>query len=110
MLSPALAFKEEIKAGQAVIIQAFKEHHKAEQLLHDLCRNVDHVLEKVWKHFQLPREYSLVAVGGYGRGELFPQSDVDVLILLHKAPEPAEKEKARKSGATVLGHRLRHWA
>ncbi|MFZ6861043.1 [protein-PII] uridylyltransferase [Undibacterium sp. Ji67W] len=93
MLSPALAFKEEIKTGQAAIIQTFKEHHKAEQLLHDLCRNVDHVLEKVWKHFQLPREYSLVAVGGYGRGELFPQSDVDVLILLHKAPEPAEKNK-----------------
>ena len=90
---PALAFKEEIKANQAAVIKAFTEHHKAEQLLHDLCRNVDHVLEKVWKHFQLPKEFSLVAVGGYGRGELFPQSDVDVLILLHKAPEQADREK-----------------
>lgn len=93
MLVPALAFKEETKANQAAAIEAFNRHHKAEQLLHELCRNVDHVLEKVWKYFQLPKEYSLVAVGGYGRGELFPQSDVDVLILLHKAPDQSEKEK-----------------
>ena len=93
MPAPALVFKEEIKSRQAAAIDDFNKQHKAEQLLRELCKNVDHVLEKVWKYFKLPKEYSLVAVGGYGRGELFPQSDVDVLILLHQAPDHDEKEK-----------------
>ena len=93
MLSPALAFKEEIKSAQASAILAFNDNHKAEQLLKGLCRSVDHVLEKIWKHFDIPKECSLVAVGGYGRGELFPYSDVDVLILLDKAPTADTQSK-----------------
>lgn len=93
MLSPALAFKEEIRAAQASAIQTFNDNHKAELLLKGLCRSVDHVLEKIWKHFEVPKECSLVAVGGYGRGELFPHSDVDVLILLDKAPTPETQSK-----------------
>ena len=93
MLSPVIAFKEELRAAQAVATKTFNDDHKAEQLLHKLCRNVDHTLEKIWKHFSLPKTCSLVAVGGYGRGELFPYSDVDVLILLPAAPDRALQEK-----------------
>ncbi|MET0312293.1 MAG: [protein-PII] uridylyltransferase [Burkholderiaceae bacterium] len=51
-------------------------------LLHKLARLADGTLRELWERAAFPDSFSLVAVGGFGRGELFPQSDVDVLLLL----------------------------
>ena len=50
--------------------------------LQALARHTDKTLQQLWMRAGFPQACSLVAVGGYGRGELFPFSDVDVLLLL----------------------------
>lgn len=45
-------------------------------------RLVDDLLRAIWHATAMPRALTLIAVGGYGRGKLYPYSDVDLLILL----------------------------
>ena len=47
-----------------------------------LSQLADELLKKLWTHAGLGHPLALLAVGGYGRKELFPFSDVDVLVLL----------------------------
>ncbi|WNC73697.1 [protein-PII] uridylyltransferase [Thalassotalea psychrophila] len=52
------------------------------ELVHARADFVDQVLQKVWcQHHLDEHQITLIAVGGYGRGELHPHSDVDILIL-----------------------------
>ena len=76
--------KERFLAGESVI-----------ELVHLRAAVVDHLLVHLWKtHANYCSEVaSLVAVGGYGRGELHPYSDVDIMLLLpDDLPESCEPE------------------
>ena len=65
--------------------------------LRRLARLADEVLRQLWRQAALPPGCTLVAVGGYGRGELFPHSDIDVLLLLPEALD-LEAQPAVKLG------------
>ena len=79
--------KQRLKADRVLLIAAFRADGKPEKLLRGLRQSVDAVLTDAWRAVGLPASTALVGVGGYGRGELFPYSDVDLLILLS---EPAD--------------------
>ena len=60
-------------------------------LLRRHARLIDGILKALWRESAPPRDAALVATGGYGRGELYPASDIDILILLAGEPDEAAR-------------------
>jgi [protein-PII] uridylyltransferase len=85
----AAVWRSQLQAGRNRLRQAFEHSGDTAGLLRGQCRMVDALLREVWAQSGLPSSLCLIAVGGYGRGELFPQSDVDILILLPEGQEAA---------------------
>ncbi|MDL2284099.1 [protein-PII] uridylyltransferase [Oxalobacter sp. OttesenSCG-928-P03] len=105
--------KQQLSEQRQTAIAAYLHDPRPERLLKTLCRNVDAALLQAWKEIGIPPGNALVGVGGYGRGELFPYSDVDVLILLPRSPDGALQEKLELFIQTIwnlglqIGHSVR---
>ncbi|NMM26873.1 MAG: [protein-PII] uridylyltransferase [Glaciimonas sp.] len=93
MVSLALTLKERLKSERQTAILAFQADSKPDKLLRVLRKNVDAALIQAWQALALPASVALVGVGGYGRGELFPCSDVDLLVLLPSSADASLRPK-----------------
>ncbi len=82
-----------LQARRAALRKAYESKPQPAVLLAQSRRLVDSVLRAAWRVLELPAGFALLAVGGFGRAELFPHSDVDLLILLPGAPDEAQARK-----------------
>ncbi|HFC92843.1 MAG TPA: [protein-PII] uridylyltransferase, partial [Leucothrix mucor] len=73
--------------------QDFTNGIAIKQLLHKRSDLIDSILIDLWQQNKLADTHiaSLVAVGGYGRREMHPASDIDLLILLNAEPDTQEQ-------------------
>lgn len=72
-----------LEHADAWLDQQFLAGHSIRELIRLRARVVDTLLQQLWERHAWPGDdICLVAVGGYGRSELHPHSDIDLLILL----------------------------
>ncbi|MDP3637200.1 MAG: nucleotidyltransferase domain-containing protein, partial [Azonexus sp.] len=96
MSAEVATLRAEVKANQQLLQQHYEQTGDAGSLLRLRTDQVDTILRKLWATLDFPPTLALAAVGGYGRGELFPASDIDLLILLPKEASSTLQEKLER--------------
>ncbi|HEU0203958.1 MAG TPA: nucleotidyltransferase domain-containing protein, partial [Burkholderiaceae bacterium] len=75
------SLRSELHAAREALSDAYRQGGSINALLQGLSRATDRFLARIVHDAKLEHSVAVVAVGGYGRGELFPHSDVDILLL-----------------------------
>jgi [protein-PII] uridylyltransferase len=82
-----LTFRQVLDQGTELLKDRFGADEPIEDLVRDRARLVDIALRAAWVNHagKFAGDLALIAVGGYGRGELHPCSDIDIMVLLPKS-------------------------
>ncbi|HEY5899817.1 MAG TPA: [protein-PII] uridylyltransferase [Burkholderiales bacterium] len=106
----AASLREQVAAERAALRAAYLGRPDPRALLKAHSQLIDRTIKSVTG---VPEGAALVATGGYGRGELFPHSDIDLLILLARDPSDSERDALERLVGTLwdigleIGHSVR---
>jgi [protein-PII] uridylyltransferase len=107
-------YRELLKQAHEELKTRFLAEEPVEELVQARAQLVDVVLRHVWREqFGDESRWALVAVGGYGRGELHPCSDIDLLLLVSEPPGDPERARVERFFAFLwdigleVGHSVR---
>ena len=88
--------REQYRAGKVALFESLGASGASSRGIHArlqrLAKHTDQTLQTLWQLADMPPDAALVAAGGYGRGELFPYSDIDVVLLLDDSAENCKVE------------------
>jgi [protein-PII] uridylyltransferase len=82
--NPITVFKNAIEAANTHLNSRFHDGEQTWNLLVERAFFMDLMLRHAWNQFEWDKNIALLAVGGYGRGELHPQSDIDLMLLIRR--------------------------
>ena len=101
------SLRDRHREGKTRLLERLRTSGASTRLLHatlqQLSRHTDETLRALWAQAGLAHSLALVAVGGYGRGELYPHSDVDVLVLLPDGLDPASDPDLKTRIESFIG-------
>lgn len=105
-----LSLKKELALNELNLIKVFLKKRDGISYLQNHSWLIDKTLSMLWHDLELRNSATLLACGGYGRQELFPYSDIDLLILIPKSLNKSLSQKIEQFISLVwdLGLRVGH--
>ena len=102
-----LALRDDYRASKTALLATMQAKGTSVRgirlLLQALARNADDTLKLLWARSAMPGDFVLMAVGGYGRCELFPYSDVDVVVLLPDGTSADQSPELKRKVEDFIG-------